>query len=127
VADRSSLAVESAAMDGDLRVVFIRHTGRRERLSGGGAHRFDWEIVFECAAVDDDLASAASEANPRDGGLTPAGAGMLGNFWLWNLDVSHLVIVESLNRPKLLCRSQRGRLLSGVGMFFAFIDLQLGH
>src|SRR5262249_54334074 len=132
VPDGASLTVESAAVNRDLRVIFVRHTGRCQRLSGGGAHGFNWKIGFEGAPVDDDLAGPAGEGGTSDGGLSPGSASMLGNFRLRDLYVSHFVNVKSLNRqiiPKLnlLCRGQGGRLLSGVRMFFAFIDFQLGH
>jgi len=89
VADSAGLTVESAAVDRDLRVIFVRHTGRCQRLSGCGAHGFYREIVFEGPAVDNDLAGAAGKANAGDGGLAAACAGVLGNFWLRDLNICH--------------------------------------
>ena len=74
MADRAGLAIQAAAINSDLCVVFIRHASSHERLCCGHAHGFHGKVSFERAAIDDDLAGAAGEPDACDRGLATASA-----------------------------------------------------
>src|SRR5512147_2423434 len=89
MANGASLTNRSAAGDGHLRVELLDRAGNAERLSHQTAHLFRGEVVFQGAAVDEDLARAGGKANPGDGGLASACAEVLRRPVRGNLDVSH--------------------------------------
>lgn len=73
VADRNGLCMDATAFDDHIDIVLV---GQRGRLEGGEDRvlKFDrWEVVFEGARVDDDLAGAFGEPDSRDCGFATAG------------------------------------------------------
>jgi hypothetical protein len=88
----AGLAIETASVDGNAGIEFIRCAGSRQRLSGDHAHGFDREIVFKWPAIDDDFAGAGREADARDSGLAAASAKVLGSLSFGNFDFGHLKV-----------------------------------
>src|SRR5690348_5685699 len=72
VLDRAGLAREAAADDGRDHVILALAPGDSERLVDHQAERRTGEIDFLLAAVDDDLARARLEPDPRDRVLAAA-------------------------------------------------------
>src|SRR5689334_23695381 len=71
--DRTGLARKPATLDGGFDVILTPAVGDVERLVDHQAKRGAREVDFLLAAVDDDLARARLQPDPRNGVLAAAG------------------------------------------------------
>ncbi|MNZ80253.1 hypothetical protein D3C78_988830 [compost metagenome] len=77
MADRTSLAADTATDDGDVHVEFLDGFGQFQRLTNNHASGFTTEELVEAAVVDGDLASTRTQEDARGSSLTTAGAVVL--------------------------------------------------
>ena len=60
VADGARLPIGPATAHGDLRVKFVGRASHGQRLGGGYAQRFEWKIILEGTAIDQNFAGSTS-------------------------------------------------------------------